>query len=220
MKKFIIAALMTLGLTNIVGVQKSEARDLRWAWADVAAGLASAEMGPLSFVVAGCASMAAAPASAIKIDFTPSPTFPPNPFDQIGINHDKFLAAYAGMGGTLPIDYNLAKQAAKQVAPQSAEQIDAIADDYLSESVNTAKSFPTRTPKDILNMLKTYIQTTDQADQIILANLTTIMNSDDPIQATINFEKIIPTLPQDKTANDYLLLGMAILRNSTSYWYY
>lgn len=220
MKKVLLAALMTLGLTNMVGVQQAEARDLRWAWADLAAGLATAEMGPISFVIGGCASMAAAPAAAIKIDFTPSPTFPPNPFDITGINHDKFISTYASMGGGLPVDYNLAKEAAKKVTPQYAEQIDALDVEQMQSIVNTVKTYPKNTPDDILNIIKIYTTTTQQADQIILANLTTIMNADDPIQATINFERIIPTLPEDKAANDNLLLAMAILRNSTSYWYY
>jgi hypothetical protein len=68
----------------------------KWAWADFAAGLASAEMGPISFIVGGATSMAMAMPS--RPDNVTRPSViknPMNQFDQVGALHNQVVEDYS-----------------------------------------------------------------------------------------------------------------------------
>ncbi len=130
------------------------------AWTDLAAGLASAELGPVSFLIAGCASMAAHYDSPVTVNPNPDPD-PANETDQLGYDHNRFCRAY--LAAHTSLNYTDIISTAKQIRPDLSTQIDAISEETINNTIEYVSQF------DFLN----------SSSQVTILNSVMTLSSDD-----------------------------------------
>ncbi|WBV56432.1 hypothetical protein PFY10_19790 [Chryseobacterium daecheongense] len=193
------------------------------AWADVVAGLMTAETGFVSLFIAAAASMAyykdKVANEGWKAIVTEEPILPSNS-NNYGILHNLTCEKYL-TDGYDQVTYNQILITAVKVRPDLAGEIYAIAEDYFQEKVEMAVHKNLVSVGDKLNAILDTVPLnaadTDKVYQMLTAIDNTI--NDDDWQANVqNLIQIIPSFNLNDNDKNVLANSFEILKHSYQLW--
>jgi len=191
------------------------------AWADLAAGLATAESGPISFLIGGCYSMSVW--NSLDIVAPPSnPTPVPTYTNDLGVLHNALVSNYIAQGFSLQqISLPNAINVACQVRPDLAATLQATTQDQYDTVVKTLANVDLSTTQGRIAYISSVINFTPQD----LATLTNAFNTLDAITCPILWVEYITMLIAlifgfnlVQTDMNNLVGSLQILRASGAYW--
>lgn len=193
------------------------------AWVDVAAGLASAETGPVSFLIAAAASMAyykdKVANEGWKAVAVEDPTLPSNSSNQ-GILHNLVCEKYL-TDGYDQVTYHEMVLTAVEVRPDLAAKINAIPEDYFNQKVQTATQLNLTSLDEKMNVIGNAVPLHGADRDILFQSLAEIdnSNSDDDFQAKVqNTIQAIPGFELTDNEKSILTNSFEILKNSYQLW--
>lgn len=193
------------------------------AWVDVAAGLASAETGPVSFLIAAAASMAYYKDKVANEGWmaviTEEPTLPSTSNNQ-GVLHNLLCEKYL-TDGYDEVKYSETIITAIKVRPDLANAINAIPEDYFHQKVEIAQQVNLSSPDDKMNMIGNTVPVHGADRNLLFQSLVEIENSssDDEFQDKVqNAIQAIPNFELNDSDKIILTNSFEILRNSYQLW--
>lgn len=193
------------------------------AWVDVAAGLASASAGPISFLIAAAASMAYYKDKVANDGWraiaTEEPTLPSTSNNQ-GILHNLTCEKYL-TDGYDQVTYSKIVITAIQVRPDLADPINSMSEDYFNQKVQQALQENLVSVDDKLNVILNTVPLNGANSDILLQSLHDIDNSitDDErktnVQSAIN---MIPSFALNNNDKSVLTNAFEVLQHSYQLW--
>ncbi|MFP7655316.1 hypothetical protein [Chryseobacterium proteolyticum] len=193
------------------------------AWADVVAGLMTAETGFVSLFIAAAASMAyykdKVANEGWKAIVTEEPILPSNS-NNYGILHNLTCEKYL-TDGYDQVTYNEVLITAVKVRPDLAGEIYAIAEDYFQEKVEMAVNKNLVSVDDKLNaILDTVPLNTSDTDKIYqLLTVIDNTNNDDDWQTNVqNLIQVVPSFNLNDQDKNVVTNSFEILKHSYRLW--
>lgn len=151
------------------------------AWCDFAAGLATAELGPISFAIGAAASMAyykdKQATAGWQLVVPPPGPIPSNSGNQ-GELHNLTVTNYLNDFPDGVVTYNQVITVASQVRPDLAPQIHKIQEDYFNTNVKSAQSADTSTVDAQLALISASIPLNADNSNTVSQTLSTIQDVD------------------------------------------
>ena len=187
------------------------------AWTDFAAGLATAELGPISFVIGGAASMA-----KWNDFFTiyPVPDPVPSSTNDQGVLHNVLCSNY--LAPRFPkVNYDDVINLACQVRPDLAHEIQAITEEYYNAKVLSALTEDLSTPKRQISFITSIIKLDDNDTTSVTNVLNNLSKSEDPNiwEANVNgLIGMVPSFNLSQADQTMFMNSLSILRSSYVLW--
>ncbi|MBO9691031.1 hypothetical protein [Chryseobacterium sp.] len=193
------------------------------AWADVVAGLMTAESGFVSLFIAAAASMAyykdKVANEGWKTIITEEPVLPSNS-NNYGILHNLTCEKYL-TDGYDQVTYNEILITAVKVRPDLASEIYAIAQDYFQEKVEMAIQKNLVSVDDKVNAILDAVPLKGVDIDKVYQLLTVIDNTDDDDDWQTNVQNLIQLVPSfnlNDNDKNVLINSFEILKNSYQLW--
>jgi hypothetical protein len=193
------------------------------AWVDLAAGLASAETGPVSFLIAAAASMAYYKDKVANEGWmaviTEEPTLPSNSNNQ-GVLHNLVCEKYL-TDGYDQVTYNEVLITAVKVRPDLTDTINAISEDYFHQKVEMTQQLNLSSTDDKMNVIGNTVPVHGADRDLLFQSLVEMenSNSDDEFQNKVqNTIEAIPNFELNDSDKIILTNSFEILRNSYQLW--
>jgi len=193
------------------------------AWVDVAAGLASAETGPVSFLIAAAASMAyykdKVANEGWKAVRTDEPTLPSISTNQ-GILHNLTCEKYL-TDGYDQVTYSKMVMTATQVRPDLTDPIHSISEDYFNQKVQQALQENLISADNKLNVILNTVPLNDANRDTLLQSIVHIQNSitDDEWKTNVqNTTNMIPGFALNNNDKSILTNAFEVLQHSYQLW--
>ncbi len=192
------------------------------AWVDYAAGLASVELGPLSFAIAAAASMAYYQDKHVSEGWNLSFRIPepiPSTSDDEGILHNLTCEQFIANGYTL-VTYSNIIQSASEVRPDLSSELQSITQTYFDEKVTSAQTQALKTSQEQLDYTMSIIPL-NNTDQVPFLNTLNILQTAEQAQWVQSIDSLILqvnnfTLTQEEKSG--LINSLQILKHSYVLW--
>jgi hypothetical protein len=190
-------------------------------WTDWAAGVATAELGPISFAIAGAASAAYYydHISGIVINPNPDPK-PTNTNELPGYYHNLLCKAYIAKGFDHIVFSEFIKTA-KEVRPDLINELNSLTDSMFNSKIQYARSFDYIGSSDQVNVISSF-NSINSNDLVTFKNgVTNIQNSLDANQFNVNTNNLIDqigsfSMPLDE--KEKIISSLMILKYSGNLW--
>ena len=194
------------------------------AWCDFVAGLATAETGPVSFVIGAAASIAyykdkVATEGWDKI-IAPTPVLPSGSENQ-GVLHNLTCEQYLNSGYD-GVQYGDMIAVAVQVKPDMAQAIEDIPEQYFNDNVEAAQAQTLETPAQQLQAISSHVTLSDADRNTLTVSLQQLDAGQDGDWDT-NLETVINDVQNMRLAQgdkERLLASLEILKHSYTVWSY
>lgn len=195
-------------------------------WTDWGAGLATAELGPVSFFVAGAAS------TAYYLDHVPpqlryssylntdTDSSYADEFQRLGVDHNSVCKRYI-LDGARYFDFNNFQEAAMQVRPDLYEEIIHITPEYLEGVFKSVNDVNFSDPRSVVTFVKNHIALNGGDEQRLFDRVSQLLSAPDPhveqmrIAALIDEIDLYSITDSEKTK---LVRAFSILKYSSTLW--